>query len=72
MIELYKGYEIDVHKDVSDGENMIYWSIIRVQDKVKMTSDLEFGNFDTIESVMANLKSRIDKWFNLPMNKKSK
>jgi len=61
----YKGYEIDVKEE----NNMILWSIKSSSGKI-MTSDSEFGNFNTVSSVTNDLKSRIDKWFILPMNKK--
>jgi len=65
----YKGYEVVVYKEES-GE-MIIWSITRPHDKKIMTSGSEFANFDTVSSVTSDLKSRIDNWIHLPMNKKS-
>ena len=63
----YKGYEIDVKEE----NDMILWSIKR-SDGVKMTSDSEYGNYNTVSSVENDLKCRVDKWFTLPMNKKTK
>lgn len=62
----YKGYIIEVQEK----NGMIRWAITRTHDKVKMTSDSEFGNYNTVASVTNDLKTRIDKWINIPMNKK--
>lgn len=66
----YKGYEIEVYEGKSADVDMIFWSIKDPAGN-KMISDAEFGNFDSVESVTKKLKERIDKWFILPMNKKS-
>ena len=66
----YKGYKLDVYKE--DSSEMIIWSITRPHDNKIMTSGSEFANFDSVSSVTNDLKSRIDKWIRLPMNKKQK
>lgn len=65
----YKGYEIDVREGKTADGDMILWSINR-SDGTRMTSDSEYGNYNTVSSVENDLKCRIDKWFTLPMNKK--
>jgi len=69
MIEMYKGYEIEVYEGKTIDGDMIHWSIKR-SDGIEMTSDSEYGNYNTIVSVVGDLKNRIDKWFNLLINKK--
>jgi hypothetical protein len=57
---VYKGYEIDVHRDKClGGWSQLYYSIFRISDGFECLSSFE-DSAETIRSMIKNLKERID------------
>ena len=62
MKTLYKGFEIDAHREESMvGDRLLYYSIFRESDGWEMTSGFTYGS-DRVQTFIKYLKERVDNY----------
>jgi hypothetical protein len=60
---VYKGFEVDAHREMSmGGDRLLYYSVLRKSDGWEMTSGFTYGS-DRVQTFIKYLKQRIDNYF---------
>ena len=62
MKVLYRGFEVDAHREKSmGGDTLLYYSIFRESDGWEMTSGFSYGT-DRVQTFIKYMKERVDNY----------
>ena len=71
MKVIYKGFEIEAHREKSmGGDTLLYYSIFRQADGWEMTSGFTYGS-DRVQTFVKYLKERVDNFIKDPTEESS-